>query len=271
MTKIISILVIVGLIFSCLSLISQAKNPKAPHKTPPTSIGNLKFPNNLVIPSNISVNLDENKFAFSLCIIAGINLECNVTARAWTLIGPTGVTVNDCEDFKEVVCDPTFITAVTVLNPRAPIDNIISGGLRSAIKTDTSSAFFTVEATSLSPNPSVDGVWFRSFAFNQSGVGAFSDVTYLQRVKTKGGIFPPNNQSECLYLSVLHSDKLRNETEERKKLHKQQHKPQQTQKPQQLQHSQQQPQQGNKEGLEKISITTKWSFNPVLDLLSTSA
>ncbi|CAG8545822.1 8647_t:CDS:2 [Diversispora eburnea] len=92
---------------------------------------------------------------------SGINLKCNVTARAWTLIGPTGVTVNDCE----AVCDPTFIMAVTVLNPHNPINNIISGELRSAIKKDILSAFFTVKATSLTPNPSVDGVWFRSFTF----------------------------------------------------------------------------------------------------------
>ncbi|CAG8468710.1 1516_t:CDS:2 [Diversispora eburnea] len=180
MTKITSVLALVGLVFSCLSLITQAEYD------PPTSVGNPEFPEDLVIPPEIAVDLDKNKYAFSLCPIAVVQYKC--AAAGWEFVGPLGVLVNDCKDFKEVIDHPDFVTAVSLFDTQT--SSTPSGGFRSAIPSDTSSSLFRVETTVDAPNPSEDNAWLRSVAFGQTGTGAFSDVTYLQRVNTKGGIAP---------------------------------------------------------------------------------
>ncbi|RHZ48696.1 hypothetical protein Glove_543g78 [Diversispora epigaea] len=181
-------------LFSCLSLIAQAKNP-------PTSLGNTDFPNGLEIPSAIAVDLTKNKFSFSLCVIAATGFQCNATAGTWSFVGPDGVFVNDCKDFNDAVDDPRFITAVALNDVETSSDLVIhSAGIRSAFTPDdTSTSIFTVEATTPAPNPSVDGVWLRSKASNQTGTGKFTQVTYLQRVFTKGSLTPPSSQCGSTY------------------------------------------------------------------------
>ncbi|RHZ82024.1 hypothetical protein Glove_114g29 [Diversispora epigaea] len=188
MTKITSFLAIVGL--SYLSLIAQADH------TPPTSVGNHVYPNGLVIPDAIAVNLQHNKFAFSLCALATVDFQCNASSHSWGFVGPVGVLANECKDLEYAVDNPKFITAVSLDDIQTSNDLVIhSAGFRSALLPgDTSTSLFTVEAAAPAPNPSVDSDWVRSKAFNQTGVGAFSDVTYLQLVYTKGGLTPPASQ-----------------------------------------------------------------------------
>ncbi|RHZ48711.1 hypothetical protein Glove_543g75 [Diversispora epigaea] len=179
MTKITSVLAAVGLVFSCLGLIAQAEHDL------PTSVGNPVFPSGLVIPPEIEAD-KKNKFAFSL-------------------FGPVGILVNDCKDFNEIIVEPRFVTAVSLDNPQAS-NTLVSAGFRSAFPGDISTSLFTVEATAPAPN-SGDAAWLRSKAFNQTGTGAFSDVTYLQRVYTTGELnaVPPTPMDmSILHVSALH-------------------------------------------------------------------
>ncbi|CAG8745149.1 1508_t:CDS:2, partial [Acaulospora morrowiae] len=102
--------------------------------------------------------------------------------------GPLGILVNKPEDFKCVYDDPTFVTAVSVDAEISLTEQ--AAGFRAVIPTDTSSSLFAINATTPAPNPDADGPWLRSKAFNNTGSGAFSSVTYLQRVRTKGGNVP---------------------------------------------------------------------------------
>ncbi|RHZ84217.1 hypothetical protein Glove_84g35 [Diversispora epigaea] len=188
MTKITSILAVVGLVFSCLILIAQASNP-------PTSLGNPNFPNNLEIPAGIAVDLTLNKFSFSLCLVGGIGFKCNTATSTWDFVGPTGLLANECKDFRKVPDDPKFITAITF-----DTESVTNAGLRSEVSPDdTSTAIFTREAAVNSPNPSVDTTWLRSNASGQTGNGKFAQVTYLQRVLTTGGLPPPTSQCGSIY------------------------------------------------------------------------
>ncbi|CAG8617519.1 4402_t:CDS:2 [Diversispora eburnea] len=188
MTKITSILAVVGLVFSCLILIAQAADP-------PTSIGNPDFPNDLEIPAGIAVDLTLNKFSFSLCLVGVIDFTCNTATGTWNVVGPTGVLANECKDFSKVAGDPKFITATTL-----DTESVTNAGLRSAVlPNDTSTAIFTREAAENSPNPSVDTTWIRSKASDQTGNGKFVQVTYLQRVLTTGGLPPPTSESLHIY------------------------------------------------------------------------
>ncbi|CAG8542080.1 5630_t:CDS:2 [Acaulospora morrowiae] len=183
MTRFTSVLAITGLAFAFLGLIAvEAVN------SPPTTVGGSDFPKGLVIPDSIAVDLTQNEFAFALYAVAALEVQCNVAKGAWDFIGPVGILVNDPDDFKRVFDDPTFVTAVSV--DADPGLTVQAAGFRAVIPTDTSSTLFVANGTAPAPNPDADGPWLRSKAFNNTGSGAFSSVTYLQRVQTKGAIPP---------------------------------------------------------------------------------
>jgi len=189
MVKFTSILAAVSLVFSSLSLIAEAGESQ-------TTVGNPDFPKGLVIPDAIAVDLTKNQFAFSLFLLSTLTVQCDASNKTWDFIGPVGLFVNSPDDLKSVNVNPQLITAVSFFDTSSSSSLLVhSAGIRSAVlPSDTSSSLFLTNATTPAPNPSQDGAWLRSTAFNQQGNGAFSNVTYLQRVLTIGGNPPPNDQ-----------------------------------------------------------------------------
>ncbi|CAG8736535.1 4290_t:CDS:2, partial [Cetraspora pellucida] len=155
-----------------------------------------ELPKDLVIPDAIKVP-PGNVLKFALHATALFYFKWCTEADGPTckFAGSDGYLFNCAEDVANVpysyiaeikVNDFTMSTEIGESFPTCTI--------KSLLMDDISSLDFKVLAAIESPNPEVDHSWGLMETSNHKGTGAFSDITYLQAVKTANGHSPINTK-----------------------------------------------------------------------------
>ncbi|CAG8555565.1 9840_t:CDS:2 [Gigaspora rosea] len=130
-----------------------------PNKTP-TSIGNYEYPKGVYIPSNFTIP-DGNVFKFKLYLAGFVWKRCNGTSGQWV--------------------------GGAVFRSNIP-------------KYDSSTMSFSCITSAPSYNdPTENANDELCLAKNNTGNGAFSDITYIILTEAKGGAAPPNTECGTKY------------------------------------------------------------------------
>ncbi|CAG8587485.1 1319_t:CDS:2, partial [Cetraspora pellucida] len=163
----------------------------------PTSIGNYVFPTDVTIPANLTVPKG-NCFKFSLHVSGYIWYQCEGRVLFF----------NHEEDASQY---PDSAVASTY-NPGSSVFG--SAGIRSIIpKYDSSSLIATTTINYQPPDPK-DFPWGLEETHDNTGDGAFKDITYILRLNTKNGIPPPNSlcgtqyEEGYIYSSIISAQNL---------------------------------------------------------------
>ncbi|CAJ0835920.1 1305_t:CDS:2, partial [Entrophospora sp. SA101] len=115
-------------------------------------------------------------------------------AKFWAFVGPSAYLINDIkkEKFKK-----EYRVAYHFFQEKP-----VNGGRptwKSIIESDKSLVITAVRSQAPSPDdPAKNVPWLVTQATHNEGPGAFSDVTYILRIATYGGIAPPAKQSKKL-------------------------------------------------------------------------
>ncbi|RIB29838.1 hypothetical protein C2G38_2027381 [Gigaspora rosea] len=158
----------------------------------PQSIGNYEFPKDIEIPKNITPP-DDNKFKFLLYVSGYSWHQCtnNNNNYTWVFEESRALFFNNEEDIDRY---PTSAVASTYKNPNQQA-GITSLGIRSIIpKNDTSGLITTAIVRIPKPDHPEDIALGLEKTSNNTGKGAFDDITYIVRPLTRGGHPPPGVQ-----------------------------------------------------------------------------
>ncbi|CAG8609485.1 11026_t:CDS:2 [Paraglomus occultum] len=156
------------------------------------NIGSIKDQPTNYVPEAVKVP-DEYKFKFLLYASGYQHYQCKVGAQGqpgnWTFVGPVAYLINDIRyNSFENVCDRV------VFHHLEKIDNISGVAWGGIIPTDQSMVVANPVMTFPSPDGENNIPWLLAKANYNSGVGVFSDVTYIYRTETYGGKAPPNEK-----------------------------------------------------------------------------
>jgi len=162
--------------------LSQAKTIENTNKQP-----DIKLPTGLAIPKG-------HKFRFVL-FASGVQIyKCTVDAngtKSWPLVEPIADLVNK---EKETFVKKNFVAHHFFRNPTVFIKGTVAKATwRSSISGDNSLVTTAVITTITQPSPNI--AWLLTKTAVTEGTGAFSNITFVLRVATKGGVPPP--LSEC--------------------------------------------------------------------------
>ncbi|CAG8795947.1 42996_t:CDS:2, partial [Gigaspora margarita] len=149
-----------------------------PNKTP-TSIGNYEYPKGVYIPSNFTIP-DGNVFKFKLYLAGFVWKRCNGTSGQWVGDQYRSVYFNREEDIH--------------LYPYSAV------AISNIPKYDSSTMSFSCITSAPSYNdPTENANDELCLAKNNTGNGAFSDITYIILTEAKGGAAPPNTECGTKY------------------------------------------------------------------------
>ncbi|CAB4396633.1 uncharacterized protein OCT59_019555 [Rhizophagus irregularis] len=155
-----------------------------------TEMPNIDFPKNITIP-------DHHKFDFLLSAYGVQIYKCfvnNHIPNNWTLVTPDAFCINDKHT-------QTFTPEFEVVHHYF-LPKLINGGRivwKSIIKNDNSLIVAKVIAQNTSPDGPSNLPWLVSQVTHHEGEGRYSEVTYVLRVNTQGGVAPAAEQCGTFY------------------------------------------------------------------------
>ncbi|KAF0333014.1 putative exported protein, partial [Gigaspora margarita] len=148
-----------------------------------TVVGNYEFPKDIEIPQNITPPADQ-EFKFYL-VVSGFSWRKCVN-KTWVFNESRALFFNHEEDLSRYPRSPV---ASSFINNAAP-QGTVSLGIRSIIPEYDTSRLITTAIVTI-PKPDVNDIPLGlEKTSNNAGKGAFEDVTYIVRPKTKGGNAP---------------------------------------------------------------------------------
>ncbi|CAG8786458.1 11878_t:CDS:2, partial [Dentiscutata erythropus] len=154
----------------------------------PQSIGNYEFPKDIEIPKNITPP-EGNKFKF-LLYVSGWSLHQCTSNNTWVFEESRALFFNNEEDLDLY---PTSAVASTYKNPNQQA-GITSLGIRSIIPKNDTSGCITIAIVGIPKSDPQDILLGLEKTSNNTGEGAFDDVSYIVRPLTKGGHPPTDAQ-----------------------------------------------------------------------------
>ncbi|CAG8655495.1 4535_t:CDS:2 [Cetraspora pellucida] len=150
---------------------------------------NTELPANLTVPSG-------NCFQFLLYGSGVQQYQCliNNGTPQWSQVGPDAYLIND---IKKESFTSKYEVAHHYFQPTP-----VNGGRitwQSIVKKDDSLVIAKIIASSPSPNGSGNVPWLQTQATSNQGNGRFSNITYVLRINTKGGVAPSVDQCGSTY------------------------------------------------------------------------
>ncbi|CAG8772211.1 17467_t:CDS:2, partial [Cetraspora pellucida] len=156
----------------------------------PKVIGNCEFPKGVVLPQNITPP-EGNVFKF-YTIVSGFG-ERRCVNKTWVYYESRALHFNNEKD----ICSyPSSVVASTFPNPNA-LPGVVSLGIRSVLPSDTSTLITTPIVSIPKPGRPEDIALGLERVSNNTGKGAFADITYIARPRTRGGNFLAGRNITC--------------------------------------------------------------------------